>query len=657
MTQRERFLAAGRESPPRVAPYSFAPTPQDIKTSPHENLHLSEPLKGGISGTIPITITAETPLLVGGGDVTDPDTNKETPMRIGADNFVLPGSSIKGMIRAVMEIACAARLSFIDDFVGYVRDFGDPDWKDITPNPRNHKQTGGWLFRTPEDGFVLVNADRTIPVQISDIAQELQCSISEWHEWDLHNRLTRVQNAGLSGVQPLPAFGINEAARLVVAGPTAETGRTGKTAKEKEYAFVYPEAPEQNVTPLAREHVNKFLASLHRDSNVNNEDPQSNYDALLSTGGLAEFEFSSNTQRPSLEEQFKAPERFGLPVFWANDKGANPQKPTTSPILSLTAWLRVAAKNSLHDVIARSVNDPDPTRLDMVQAILGWAPTDTNLPPPGQRKGQQRAWKSRVKFSFATSKNAKLEGSTRIWAAPQPRPSFWPFYLRAGSDTTKHPLSYWRDDTKIAGRKRYPAKGASSQLPRDTNAVAGNNPGLTAREAELHFLRPGAEFHGEIRVHNLSQIELGALLWALTFGDLSGGKGYRHMLGRGKPHGYGQIKLSLGAHSLKKLRSEEDADLDAALKAFRSYMSDDDFEQLEHIDTIKGAAHPETGQHLANALIFSRMNGKPGEGEDQKILNAYMAMKKSGNLMGLEKQTAGSTSHFGLPRYPGPEGE
>ena len=58
----------------------------------------------------------------------------------------------------------------------------------------------------------------------------------------------------------------------------------------------------------------------------------------------------------------------------------------------------------------------------------------------------------------------------------------------------------------------------------------------------LHTLGPGAEFTGRIVFHNLKRVELGALLWAVTWG---GDAKLRHALGMGKPFGFGQASLTL----------------------------------------------------------------------------------------------------------------
>ena len=98
MTEFERFKQAANGRPQLRAPYTFVPTPQKVLASPTENLDLSRPVKGAISGTLTVNWTNETPLLVGGRE------DNTAPFRVGED-YMLPGASTRGLTRATLEIA------------------------------------------------------------------------------------------------------------------------------------------------------------------------------------------------------------------------------------------------------------------------------------------------------------------------------------------------------------------------------------------------------------------------------------------------------------------------------------------------------------------------------------------------------------------------
>lgn len=131
-----------------------------------------------------------------------------------------------------------------------------------------------------------------------------------------------------------------------------------------------------------------------------------------------------------------------------------------------------------------------------------------------------------------------------------PRASYWPFYLKNG-DNLALSASYNNKHSILGGRKRYPVREKESPLP---NPLSGARPEQTT---SLSFLEavPGEKliFSGQLRFHNLHEVELGALLWALCLGDgTGGGANYSHALGRGKAFGYGRLTCSINKFEAKQ---------------------------------------------------------------------------------------------------------
>lgn len=150
-----------------------------------------------------------------------------------------------------------------------------------------------------------------------------------------------------------------------------------------------------------------------------------------------------------------------------------------------------------------------------------------------------------------------------------PRASFAPFYL---SGTIK---DYSSPQSKLAGRKRY-----IPQTPIDQKANIKNSLGKRLKNekekqeniskeviSHLRFLVPKTDgedliFTSEIRLHNVTAVEVGALLWVLTHGG-DPDKPYRHMIGRAKPFGAGQLRVKAFALKL----DGHDADAEKMLTA------------------------------------------------------------------------------------------
>jgi hypothetical protein len=185
----------------------------------------------------------------------------------------------------------------------------------------------------------------------------------------------------------------------------------------------------------------------------------------------------------------------------------------------------------------------------------------------------------RVAFSFAMLQGgragAKVE-TPAVVVQSAPRASFSPFYLKPalpGRNGGEHDYSAERTP-RLAGRKRYlPREPGPDPLGRlqkiRLRGVASSD--ITSK---LRFLIPADSrkplvFRGTIRLHNVTASEIGAVLFALTHGG-DPQKPYRHMMGRAKPFGAGQMRL-------RSLVLTADANLGtpAAAPEQDEYLSDD----------------------------------------------------------------------------------
>ena len=325
---------------------------------------------------------------------------------------------------------------------------------------------------------------------------------------------------------------------------------------------------------------------------------------------------------------------------------------------------KVPCRYTLHKIIARAPRPPadKPNAYDLVQALFGWAAPEVDPDTPNaKRPTQERALRSRVRFGFCLSESTEdgTELINKTWAATRPRASFWPYYLRP-ADGARHPVDYDNDKARVAGRKRYPARGeAEANLPH----VDEGEESADRRNSILNFLPAGTTFTGEIRLHNVTRIELGALIWVLTFGQIKADgsfddKGYRQMLGRARTWGYGQMRLEITENRLAPVLEEGAVDLVGAMDAFRGWVCEQldaaSFEEIEAIARLLAAAHAETGKALKARLRFPAVDGNDGVAEN--IVKGYTEIRKAAQKKGKEGRSAprdaGSPDFVGLPPYP-----
>lgn len=103
-----------------TAPYNFAPVSSRVFLPKWQNdVSMDVPLEGGLSGVLDFTVTAHSPLLVG---EKANDNAPVMPFQFPDARYGIPGSSLRGMIRNVLEIASFGKMNFVDDKRYGVRD-------------------------------------------------------------------------------------------------------------------------------------------------------------------------------------------------------------------------------------------------------------------------------------------------------------------------------------------------------------------------------------------------------------------------------------------------------------------------------------------------------------------------------------------------------
>ena len=221
-------------------------------------------------------------------------------------------------------------------------------------------------------------------------------------------------------------------------------------------------------------------------------------------------------------------------------------------------------------------------RLDMADRLFGLVGEEAD-----ERSGINPipSLKGRVSFSAMVSDHKPdSTGSAFKVVLGEPKPGYYPTYLRQPGNPSSGEIAggvaatYGRSPNngealvqrpEIAGWKQYPARSKAvgrteMQLPKSAKVVS-----------HLLPVPEGARFVGRVNFHNLLAVELGALLWSLTFG---GGEGLCHRLGMGRPLGLGRIQLRVSDLQCEANFPAGKADADAltvasAIKAFRSHMN------------------------------------------------------------------------------------
>lgn len=603
--------ASARDCRPDLlkAPYRFValnekvavvdPTPHDV------------PLKDGLCATIELRWVAETPLLIG--------KDREGgvgPLRLwdgdDAAPFAVPGSSLRGMLRSAMEIVAFGRLHRVNGHHRYgLRDFEHPEYRNIDgqfPLSQVEKVQAGWLSKIGE-------AYQITPCQWAQVEITAMVGAADAFAWtnkgledkyrhfqmdrfdfSQTRRFTQVGDRnGKAVVRPDTGGGLEGVYVFSDKVPNNRPETWEKSGKKVEYVFHGPKGKPVRLEP---ETMAQFRRSNSKPSR-NKSEP---------TGSWKKLEKVVDAGKP-------------IPVFYIGDlktQGDN-------FAFGLTRLFKVPHKNSVGQLvknsgaqktIPRSEADGSHSGVDFVENLFGYVLEEGGFDFDGDeaRRPKAIARKGRIAFSFGQFEDGcavEQQGfaDTVMMGA---RASFAPFYL---SGETK---DYGNDKAKLAGRKRYlPRYPGGSGLPalsedlRRQLPTQGKVKDNDAIRTHLKFLLPAGGrdlcFTSTIRLHNVSRAELGAVLWVITHGGDTSGR-YRHMIGRAKPFGAGQMRVEVKDLSLLFNDPAKDAVTTAEIKpfldAFEALMAEKvgrDWRGSPQIGEFLATSDPSQGKALAES--------------------------------------------------------
>lgn len=594
------------------SPFRFVALSERVATPEISDLTLDLPVEGGFSGCLHVTWAVETPLLIG-DEVTEQVVGKpgETvevavPLRLGSNGpVVIPGASLRGMIRAATEIVAHGRLAQIDGHLRFgLRDFTHPRTKpeneaDAPLAAKNIK--AGWLRRneaggsvtytiTPCDwGAVMVHdlpvsltseADRHerwaewLSMSVADRYQALKhpndpsgmvsgqrnekvIDFSKAPEWSFkcvdQNRAPKLYERVLSENGRSGHFvfsnkspGRIDVQRLRDIDAERKKNKRGKSGqpKEREYVFFGEKAPEKfDVRPEDWAQFERINTKPAKNKRV----PDGSWASLA----------------PSLNNGGR------VPVFYVERQGGIE--------LGLTRFFKIAHDHDVGTIRDRTssherprLDEEERLQLDLVESLFGYVyePKDILSSANGRTRPEHIARRGRVSFGMAY---LKTDTPAEIWpesSGPRkkppietvqgaPRASFAPFYLSGMIKDYSSPLS------KLAGRKRYIPQTPADQKAKSKSDLEKRLKHEKEKQkniskeviSHLRFLVPKQDgedliFTSDIRLHNVTAVEVGALLWVLTHGG-DPDKPYRHMIGRAKPFGAGQLRVKALALTLK----------------------------------------------------------------------------------------------------------
>jgi CRISPR-associated protein (TIGR03986 family) len=555
-----------------VAPYNFVPLPEQIITvSAPPDQDTYHPDETHYTGHIECTLKTETPLytrsMVNPEFFREHDKNKfHEPdpaqqdqraqfFHLGdAEKPVIPGSSLRGMVRALVEIISYSKVQPVTNTAKmFFRAVADP--KD-DPLAQPYQDALGKYGGNVKAGY-LVKKDERWWVRPALGPQDIGLKKKETY--------LKVKG-GVLKQSNLPGFmDFNHPDYIPQYHNVTFTAETRKDKKGKEYTAVTDIGPVE----AGYSYQGVLVCSGNMlETKAEGETHRKNYSLVLSANKRASLipinEQAVIDYRDTLTDFEKQSPPFnedwgclieGRPVFYVEERGeiflfGHTPNFRVPMYLSGEKEKRAAHPQDFVPEALRREQD-----LDLAEAIFGYTKRTG--------EGKERAYAGRVFFGDAEL----VPGQTDIWLSEQPitpkimagpKPTTFQHYLvqdtgRGHSPNDKKSLAHYGtspDETVIRGHKLYWHKGNITladikEDPQKLRQIEEDEKEKKKQDKQHTRIKPvkaGVRFTFRVRFENLSDTELGALLWALTLPGATG-KEYRHKLGMGKAYGLGSVEL------------------------------------------------------------------------------------------------------------------
>ena len=489
------------------APYNFIPFPEDpplIRYEKAEDLPSHSQIDPALcTGQIRVSLTAETPVCV-----SEKKGGTAEPAQDASGRYILPGSSLRGLLRENMQILSFAPLRPGEDFQDRRFFYREMASNDGELRRYYQKMLGIRTHRTPE-GKPVTEAERVKagylcregehyeirPVKGSWLRVPRQ-QVKQIYDGDarvFEVSYTRIGN----GVEKVHKIDKQHPAKpdmlhgwlLFTGKPVSKKIFNKKTGRQQEIlntAYIFPD-PDRDV---------KAIPLTQEDITLYQEDFEDRKNAL-----------GKNASFWQLPEDGKS-----KPVFYVTGV-------STHTFFGMSQFLRIGYPHSVGDGLPeafKALNAASEVTLDYPHSMLGYA-AETG-----------ESYRSRVSVEDFPAVGEPGPMAPISMILGEPRASYYPGYVKKGGH-------YGKADFQMRGYKQYWLKAPQRPLE---GGEFKNSKVVT----KLRPLPQGTRFSGVIHYQNLHPDELGLLLWALRLE-----KGCFQQLGMGKPYGYGRMRLTIDA--------------------------------------------------------------------------------------------------------------
>ena len=522
------------------SPFNFIPTPDRVYyPSWGEQVSQDIPFSDHRDGVLDVTIKAETPIFIRDTGVRT-DVKEEHFCKAPDGRYFIPGSSLRGEIREVFSIISFGKMNVDKNMRLAQREWDNKDLFPLKGSAEGQRTIkGGWLI-ADEKGFRIKSAERIYRISMADIDSDIFGNdvLKKVYEGILSpgqngkekknspngvnlNRSQRIP--GIEGqLNPkLALFKYRLAESVGISYENLDSRRFDVGEQHsihslavinpdgaKEGALVFTGQPDlavwdiekrrEKVGGKPRRNLGKFYEFVFEKS----EDPEF-YE-------VSDDMFKQYSGIYADSDDWKFFKKYlyssGIPVFFR-------VKDNVIQDFGLSFLYKLPYEKTPYDLESSRWGEGG---RDLSEIVFGYADRNDSL-------------RGRVQFSHLFAPADVQESQKITLTLGGPKATYYPLYIKQESGQPQQFKTY--KDGVLSGWKRYVGRESTWERTGTENT-----------DSSMYPLPTGTRFHGKISYHNLREVELGALLSAITF---HGTQGCYHMLGQAKPYGFGRVSITI----------------------------------------------------------------------------------------------------------------
>lgn len=488
-----------------TSPYNFVPLNQQVFYPDWaEQASQDLPFKDGLDVSLDIKLTNVSPLFTRNGSKDGKDTfSSHIIGENGKRQYFIPATTIKGMLREIVEIMTFGKMQEGKDYQN--RYFGYRDVARQAGNELNAEYMRKVSKGKP--GWLYKEGENyyfaPCSGELEKIAIDELKQLYPSYQSDPSIWKSNI-SVGKNGIYPsYPEIEKNGNYYRIVC-----TGKFGK----KQHELLFPSAEDEPIL-IQKETIEAFTTM---------------YDA---TPGFSDAKDGESCFLSALENGEK------IPVFHLRlEEGKE--------TLGFSRMFKLPFKYNVKQQV-EVLQKADINRPDFAETLFGYTGKETSL-------------KGRVQISHAFMEGEVVDSELieEKGILGSPKASYYPIYLKQHHS----PYKTYDENEGIAGRKLYRVHTKDTTIPLPLNE---NNPNV---ESSFKTIPQGQNFHFRITMHNVKEVELGAVLAALTFNHTTG---VYFNIGMAKSFGFGKCEIEENGIKLNGTNEK----IDHYLQVFEKQMS------------------------------------------------------------------------------------